>query len=341
MREVDAGDPVQMGAEIKGRFVALGVPMGGRWRGERVLGGIDLGIQGAEDALDFLSAGRDVLLGKVRECEGWGEREDMFGAVIPLQRFGNGVCTGWHAIVPILGEGPRGALPSHNRAENAQACHPGNIAHDMVQVEMHLIQRLVQMLHMLHGHPDHIFPMAEQTAEVAHVLRRPKRRCQQALRLQLLEPSTVEAIRFRAPRHMFDVARIDEGDRKASGRQNLEEWDPVYPGGFHHDGRNPTGRSPVGEPMQVAGKRAQFLDGLGIAIGGDTAPMLFRSHIDARGMRMDDEHIVGNGLGLLAFFGHTFLQSGAERGEQGEAGSLLHKDRIGGRAAQRGEAVSS
>jgi hypothetical protein len=341
VREVDAGDPVQMGAEIKGRCVALGLPMGGRWWGERGLVGIDLGIQGAEDALDVLIAGRDVLRGKVREFEGWCEREDMFGAVSPLQRFGNGGCTGLHTRVPRLGEGPRVALPSHNRAEKAPACHPGNITHDMVQVEMPLIQRLVHRLHMLHGHPEQIFPMAEQTAELAHVLRRPKRRCQPAIRLQLLEPSTVEAIRFRAPRHIFDVSRIDEGDRKASGLQNLEEWAPVYPGGFHHDGRQPTGREPGGEPRQVAGKRAQFLDGLGLAIGGDTDPRLFRPHIDASGMRMDAEHMLGHGLGLLAFFGHTFLQSGAERGEQGETGILLHKDRIGGRAAQRGEAVSS
>ena len=159
--------------------------------------------------------------------------------------------------------------------------------------------------------------------------------------MQLLEPSTIDAIRFRAPRHIFDVARIDEGNRTASGLQNLQERDPVYSGGFHHDCRDPTGRSPVGEPMHIAGKRATFLDGLGIAIGGDTDPMLFRPHIDASGRRRDDEHILGNGRGLLAFFGHLFLQSGAERGAQGETGILLHKDSIGGRAAQRGEAVSS
>ena len=68
-----------------------------------MLVGIDLGIQGSEDALDFLIAGRDLLLGKVIECEGLCEREDMFGAVIPLQRCGNGVCTGFNPIVPILG----------------------------------------------------------------------------------------------------------------------------------------------------------------------------------------------------------------------------------------------
>ena len=242
VREVDTGDPVQRGAESKSRFVALGVPMGGRRWGERVLVGLNLGSQGSEDALDVLIAGRDLLLGKVLECEGWGEREEMLGAVIPLQRFGHGVGTGLNPIVPILGEGPRVALPSDKRAENAQACHPGHITHDLVQVESHLIQRLLHRLHRLDGHPDQLCPMAEQPAELAHVLRRPKRRCQQAIRRQLLEPSTVEALRLRAPRHIFDMARIDEGNRKASGLQNLKERDPVYPSGFHHDGRHPTGR---------------------------------------------------------------------------------------------------
>jgi len=33
VREIDTGDPVQMGTQIKGGFVALGLPMGrGRWR---------------------------------------------------------------------------------------------------------------------------------------------------------------------------------------------------------------------------------------------------------------------------------------------------------------------
>jgi hypothetical protein len=211
----------------------------------------------------------------------------------------------------------------------------------MVQVERHLIQCLWHRLTRLPRHPEQMLPVTEETAEPAKVFRRTKRWRQEAIRRPLLEPPRVAAIRVRAPRPIFDVSRIDEGDRTASGLQNLEEWDPGYPGGFHHDGRNPTGREPVGEPMQVTGKRAQFLDGLGIAIGGDTDPRLFRPHIDASGMRMDDEHMLGHGLGLLAFFGHTFLQSGAERGEPGETGSLLHKDRIGGRAAQRGEAVSS
>ena len=70
-------------------------------------------------------------------------------------------------------------------------------------------------------------------------------------------------------------------------------------------------------------------------------PMLFSPHIDARGMRMDDGHMLRRGLGLFAFLGHTFLQSGAVRGEEGKTGSLLRKATMVGGAPQRGETVSS
>jgi hypothetical protein len=54
---------------------------------------IDEGIKGGEDALNFLIAGRDLLLGKIIELKGLREREEMFRAIIPLQRFRNGVRT--------------------------------------------------------------------------------------------------------------------------------------------------------------------------------------------------------------------------------------------------------
>jgi hypothetical protein len=106
--------------------------------------------------------------------------------------------------------------------------------------------------------------------------------------MQLLEPSTIEAIGFRTPRDIFDVARMNEGDLKASGLKDLKQRNPVHPSGFHHDGGNPASGSPIREPMQVAGKGAQFLDRLGVAICRDTYPVLCRPDIDARGIRMDE-----------------------------------------------------
>ena len=108
---------------------------------------------------------------------------------------------------------------------------------------------------------------------------------------------------------------MDESDLKAAGFEDVKQRNPVYPGGCHRDGGHPTGREPVGETMQVTGKRAKFLDRLGIAICGHTDPVFLSSHIDACGMRVDDGHIFGRGFVLLTFFGHMFLQSGEEWGE--------------------------
>jgi hypothetical protein len=93
--------------------------------------------------------------------------------------------------------------------------------------------------------------------------------------------------------------------------------------------------------MQVTGKGAKFLHRLGIAICGDTDPMLLSTHIDTCGIRMDNGHVLGSGLVLLAFFGHTFLQSGAEWGEQGKTGILLSKDTIVEGGRQGSDSVSS
>ncbi len=102
--------------------------------------GIDQRSKGTQDALDFLIAGRDLLVRKVIQRERLCERENMFGPVIPLQCFGNGVFTGLNAIVAVRGSDPRIAFPSHNGADNAHASHPGHITHHVMQVEMHLIE---------------------------------------------------------------------------------------------------------------------------------------------------------------------------------------------------------
>jgi hypothetical protein len=271
---------------------------------------IDEGIEGGEDALDVLIAGRDVLLRNIRACEGLGEGAHLYGAVIPLQRFGHGLLVRLHARVPRLGEGLRITFSRDHGAEHAHSRHPCPITHHVVQRERHLIERLVQVLPVLDRHLEQMVPVAEETAEPAQSLRRTQRGRQQPIRRELVEPSTIEAIRFRASWHVLDVAGMDQSDLKAAGFEDLQQGNPVHARGCHSHRRDPAGREPVGQAMHVTGKGAQCLERLGIAVWGDADPMLLRSHIDASGMRMDEGHVLGRGRVLLAFFGQRFLQSG-------------------------------
>jgi hypothetical protein len=166
----------------------------------------------------------------------------MFGPVIPLQRFGNGVLAGFNAIITVGGSSVWSAFPSHQRAENAQASHSGTITDNVVQMKIHLIQRLLHVLNVCDGPLDQIVAMAEETAELADGLRRSKRRRQQPIRVQLLQPSTSKAIRFRASRDIFDVASIDESNFKAAGFEDVKQRNPVHSGGCHHNGSDTTGR---------------------------------------------------------------------------------------------------
>jgi len=130
---------------------------------------INQGRKGAEDTFDFLSAGRNLLLGKSIERQGLVERADMCRAISPLERVDHGVRTGCEAIVSLLGEGPRVAFSSDYRAEHAQTCHAGHSTHHVVQGQIPLGQRLGHGLNMFDRPLDPMVSMAEATAELADV----------------------------------------------------------------------------------------------------------------------------------------------------------------------------
>ena len=93
------------------------------------------GRKGAEDTFDFLLAGRNVLLGTLRECKGLGERADRLRSLLPLERFAHDVRTGCDAIVSIRCEGPRVALASNARAEHAEAASGETVSSGLNQRE--------------------------------------------------------------------------------------------------------------------------------------------------------------------------------------------------------------
>jgi hypothetical protein len=271
---------------------------------------IDAGLKRAEDTLNFLIAVGDVLLGNVLERQRLRQCEKMCRPVIPLQRFGNGFWTGFHAVVAILRSGLWVALASDDRTENTHARHACEIANHVMEVEIHLIQGLLHVLNMLDHPMEQIVAMAQETPELTHGFGGTKRGGKQAITLELLQPSTIKAIGFRAARDILDVPGVDQGHLKAARLKHLKQRNPVDACRFHHNCGDPTSCQPVGETIQITGKGTKFLDWLAIAVRRHTDPMLFSAHIDACGMGMHKGHALGSRLGLRTFVSHMRLQSG-------------------------------
>src|SRR5262245_21192719 len=154
--------------------------------------------------------------------------------------------------------------------------------------------------------------MAPQTPELTDGLRGPQRRGDPPLTMEPLEPWTSATIRCGAARDMLGRTRLDQGDRTASGFAELTPGQPGHPRRFHDARGDPTGRHPVGAPRQVTGKGAKLLHRWRGAIGWHPYPRLFGPRIAAGSRGMEDRHRRESGWGLLAFFGHIFLQSEAE-----------------------------
>jgi hypothetical protein len=77
------------------------------------------------------------------------------------------------------GEYERVSLPGKNRIENAQPAQTGNFGQDAVDLQVHLIQRLLDMRDVLSGHLGQAAPMTPESAYSADRARRPEAGSQQ------------------------------------------------------------------------------------------------------------------------------------------------------------------
>ena len=89
-------------------------------------------------------------------------------------------------------------------------------------------------------------PMAEQTAQRAHLGVRAKGAAQQAQTVELLNPLAIEHVAL-ATGHMPEVPTIDQKNFEAARFEDLKDRNPVHAGGFHRHGIDATGDQPIGQ----------------------------------------------------------------------------------------------
>jgi hypothetical protein len=74
------------------------------------------------------------------------QSEQMFRPVIPNQRLGDRFLAGFDATIAQAGELDRVSFSVENGFEDCDAAHSRNIADDMMQLQVHLVHRLLHAL---------------------------------------------------------------------------------------------------------------------------------------------------------------------------------------------------
>ena len=201
-----------------------------------------------------LIAFRDLLVVKLIQVKRLLQSEQMLRPPRALQRLGVlllGFFTTW---VPQTSQLLGVTLPLENCPNDPRTGHPHDIRGDLGQLDVHLLQGLLDVLDVA-GSVTHLhLPLPPVTTQSQHRLRRPKRRPQQTIRVQPLQPLTIRHIRLGPSTAVSRLRWLDQGYLETTAFQQLEQRNPVNTRRFQHHRRhtmllevlgNSTGKSTV------------------------------------------------------------------------------------------------
>ena len=92
----------------------------------------------------------------------------MLGPIVSGQRrFHLRRRTFLHPMIAQLGQLPRIAFAGHDGIEDAQPAHAVEVAHCVMQMQIHLLQGFLHMLNLAASSRDHVIAMPLQAAQLA------------------------------------------------------------------------------------------------------------------------------------------------------------------------------
>ena len=142
------------------------------------------------------------------------------------------------------------------------------------------------MLHAPRERADQRLPLSHEAPQDADRVLRPEGAAEQPEGVQLLDPLAIQDVAL-ASRHVLQPAGLDQLHLETPPFQQLEQGDPIDPGGLHGDRRHAALRQPVGDGLQVRGEGAEGPYGLRVASLRNTDEMHGGPNVDACGVEVD------------------------------------------------------
>ena len=165
-------------------------------------------------------------------------------------------------------------LTGDDGSDDPHAGGPRDIRHHVMQLQVHLHQRLLHVLDMGRCIFDQTFPLSQIGAEGGDLCLWAETAPQETIGMQLPQPSGIADISL-PPRHVFGVAGVHDDHIEPVPIENLVGRNPIDPGGFHRHAGDATGFEPVCQVMQILSEGAK------------------RTHRCVTGIRVDRRHVHG------------------------------------------------
>ncbi len=163
--QVHPSHPIQVGSDVEARCVALTASpavLGGRSAIAAVLELLQLGCN-LPVALGNLGVIEPV------QFQGLGQLEDVLLPPMPPQRLGEGVLIRFHAWATKLRQLVGVPFAAHNSGDDVQTGLAGDVADHVLELDVHLGQRLLHVLDMMGGVPHQHGSLPQVTAQASYV----------------------------------------------------------------------------------------------------------------------------------------------------------------------------
>ncbi len=236
------------------------------------------------------------------------EGEQVLRAPVAFEALGDLFGTGADADVLHGGEDMAIAFAGDDGTQDLLPGLADHIGDDVGQQDVHLGERLLQVLHMPRLALKQHLALARQGTQGAHRVVGAERTPEQSIAHELLQPLAVEYVGL-APRDVLVMPGIDQQHLETTPVQEFIQGNPVHTGGCHGDGVYAAGVEPVGQGVQVGGEALELAYRFVVSIRRHRHEVAGRADVDASGVRMREAQ------------GLTGL-----RGLQGKTAIALHHD---------------